>query len=195
MSRRLPDGDIALRNLDTKLHTIASVLATLDLPLVASRLRPITFDLGSAPDSTLSVWQMVYSSVESWSETDPRQQPPRFDPARDMAGPVCMAIAAERRTGLTASAGTEAGRLVVIGSSEIAANARVARGGNRAFLLQSILWLGGRERTVSIPPRPQYNFTLTAATSQLVSLGWRFAIVPLLIAAVGLAVSAWRRRS
>ncbi len=195
MSRRLPDGDIALRNLDTKLHTIASVLATLDLPLVASRLRPVTFDLGSAPDSTLSVWQMVYSSVESWSETDPRQQPARFDPARDMAGPICMAIAAERRTGLTASAGTEAGRLVVIGSSEIAANARVSRGGNRAFLLQSILWLGGRERTVSIPPRPQYNFTLTAATSQLVSLGWRFAIIPLLIAAVGLAVSAWRRRS
>ena len=189
-SRRLPDGDIALRNLDEKLHPVAQVLATLDLPLVASRLRPVGFDLGSAPDSTLSVWQMVYSSAESWGEADPRREPARFDAARDQPGPVCVAVAAERRSGLN-----EGGRLVVVGSSDLAANARVGRGGNRAFLLQSVLWLGGRERSVSIPPRPAQNFGLTAATSQLASLGWRCAAVPLAIAALGLAVSAWRRRT
>lgn len=190
LSRRLPDGDIALRNLDAKLHRVAQILSTLDLPLVASRLRPVGFDLGSAPDSTLSVWQMVYSSADSWGEVDPRREPARFDAARDQPGPVCVAVAAERRSGLN-----EGGRLVVIGSSDLAANARLDRGGNRAFLLQSVLWLGGRERSVSIPPRPTQNFSLTAAASQLVSLGWRFATVPLAIVALGLAVSAWRRRT
>lgn len=194
-SRRLPDGDIALRNLDTRLHPVAQVLATLDLPLVAGRLRPVTFDLGSAPDSTLAVWQMVYSSAESWGEADPRREPARFDPARDQPGPVCVAIAAERRTGLASATGTEGGRLVAVGSSDLAANGRLARGGNRAFLLQSVLWLGGRERSVSVPPRPSRDFALTATTTQLVSLGWRFAMVPLVIAALGLAVSAWRRRT
>lgn len=194
-ARRLPDGDIALRNLDSKLHPVAQVLATLDLPLVASRLRPVAFDLGSSPDSTLGVWQMIYSSAEAWGEADPRLEPARFDPARDQPGPICIAVAAERRTGLTSAAGAEGGRLVVIGSSDLAANARLDRGGNRAFLLQSVLWLGGRERAVSVPPRPSNDFALTATTTQLVSLGWRFALVPLAIAALGLAVSTWRRRT
>ena len=185
-SRRLPDGDIALRNLDTKLHPVAQVLATLDLPLVAARLRPVTFDLGSAPDSTLAVWQMVYSSTESWGEADPRREPARFDPARDQPG---------RRAGMASGAGAEGGRLVAVGSSDLATNARLGRGGNQAFLLQSVLWLGGRERSVAVPPRPTREFALTATTSQLVSLGWRFAMVPLLVAALGLAVSAWRRRT
>lgn len=195
-ARRLPDGDIALRNLDARLHPVAQPLATLDLPLVAGRLRPVGFDLGSSPDSTLGVWQMVYSSQESWGEADPRREPARFDPARDFAGPICVAVAAERQLGLvTGGRGNSAGRLVVVGTSEIAANDRLARGGNRAFLLQAVQWLGGRERPVSIPARPVGSFAITASASQLASLGWRFALLPLAIAAVGLAVSAWRRRS
>jgi ABC-type uncharacterized transport system involved in gliding motility auxiliary subunit len=104
-------------------------------------------------------------------------------------------VAAERRTGLASATGAEGGRLVVVGSSDLAANARLDRGGNRAFLLQSILWLGGRERAVSIPARPSRDFALTATTSQLISLGWQCALVPLAVAALGLAVSTWRRRT
>lgn len=194
--RRLPDGDIALRNLDTRLHHVAEVLATLDLPLVAGRLRPVGFDLGSSPDSTLGVWQMVYSSADSWGEADPRREPSRFDPARDFPGPICVALAAERQLGLgTAGRGAVGGRLVVVGSSEIAANARLGRGGNREFLMRAIQWLGGRERSVSVPARPSGKFAVTASASQLGAIGWRSALLPLLIAAVGLAVSAWRRRS
>jgi hypothetical protein len=195
-SRRLPDGDVALRNLDARLHPVAEPLARLDLPLVAGRLRPVGFDLGSSPDSTLGVWQMVYSSQESWGETDPRREPARFDPARDFPGPVCIAVAAERQLGLgAAGGGALGGRLVVVGSSEIASNDRLARGGNRAFLLQAVQWLGGRERPVAIPARPVGKFAVTASASQLGALGWRFALLPLAIAAVGLAVSAWRRRN
>lgn len=194
-SRRLPDGDIALRNLDTKLHRVAQVLADLDLPLVSARLRPVMFDLGSAPDSTLAVSQMIYSSTESWGEVDPRREPARFDADRDQPGPVCVAIAAERRTGLATGAGAQGGRLVVVGAADLAANARLGRGGNRPFLLQAVLWLGGRERAVSIPPRPTREFVLTASGSQLVALGWQLALVPLAIVALGLAVSAWRRRT
>ena len=195
-SRRLPDGDIAVRNLDEKLHPVARVLADLDLPIVAGRLRAVQFDVGSAPDSTLAVWQMAYSSGEAWGESDPRREPARFDPSRDFPGPLCVAVAAERQAGLgDGSAGTPGGRLVVIGSSDIAANARLGRGGNRALLLQAIHWLGGRERRAAIPPRPLERFALTAAASQMGSLAWRLALPCLAVAAVGLAVSAWRRRN
>jgi len=195
-SRRLPDGDIALRNLDSRLHPVAEALARLDLPLVAGRFRPVAFDLGSTPDSTLGVWQMIYSSPDSWGESDPRREPARFDPTRDFPGPICLAVAAERQLGLgTAGRGAVGGRLLVAGSSEIAANDRLGRGGNREFLLRAVQWLGGRERAVSVPARPVGKFAVTASGSQMVSLGWRFALLPLAIAAVGLAVSAWRRRS
>lgn len=195
-SRRLPDGDIAVRNLDEKLHPVAQVLADLDLPVIAGRLRAVQFDVGSAPDSTLAVWQMAYTSREAWGESDPRREPARFDPSRDFPGPLCVAIAAERQAGLGAgAAGAAGGRLVVIGSSDIAANARLARGGNRALLLQAIHWLGGRERRAAIPPRPLDRFALTASASQMGSLAWRLALPCLAVVAVGLAVSAWRRRS
>jgi len=190
-SRRLPDGDIAVRNLDAKLHPVAQVLADLDLPLVAGRLRPVQFDVGSAPDSTLAVWQMAYSSGEAWGEADPRREPARFDPARDFPGPLCVAVAAERQAGI----GAAGGRLVVIGSSDLAANARLGRGGNRALLLQAVHWLGGRERRAAVPPRALDRFALTAAASQMGSLAWRLALPCFLVAAVGLAVSAWRRRN
>ncbi len=195
-SRRLPDGDIAVRNLDAKLHPIAQVLADLDLPLVAGRLRPVSYDLGSTPDSTLAVWQMAYSSAESWGESDPRRDPARFDPARDLPGPICIAVAAERQAGIgTGTQGTAGGRLVVVGSSEIAANARLARGGNREFLLKAVHWLGGRERAVVIPPRALDRFSITASSSQMGTLAWQLALPALLIAALGLAVSTWRRRN
>lgn len=192
-SRRLPDGDIAIRNLDEKLHAVARVLADLDLPLVAGRLRPVQFDVGSAPDSTLSVWQLAYTSGEAWGESDPRREPARFDPSRDFPGPLCVAVAAERQAGL--GAGAAGGRLVVIGTSDLATNARLGRGGNRALLLQAVNWLGGRERRVAVPPRPLDRFALTAAASQMGSLAWRLALPCLAVAAVGLAVSAWRRRN
>lgn len=195
-SRRLPDGDIAIRNLDEKLHPVAQVLADLDLPIVAGRIRPVQFDVGSAPDSTLAVWQMAYTSREAWGEADPRREPARFDPSRDFPGPLCVAVAAERQAGLGAGAGgTPAGRLVVIGSSDPATNARLARGGNRALLMQAVHWLGGRERRAAVPPRPLERFALTAAASQMGTLAWRLALPCLAVAAVGLAVSAWRRRN
>lgn len=195
-ARRLPDGDIALANLDSRLHPVSEALANPVLPLVAARIRPVGFDLGSSPDSTLGVWQMVYSTPASWGEVDARREPARFDPARDFPGPICVAVAAERQLGLgTAGRGALGGRLVVVGTSEIAANDRLSRGGNRAFLLQAVQWLGGRERPVAIPARPVGKFGVTASASQLGALGWRFALLPLAIAAVGLAVSAWRRRS
>lgn len=195
-SRRLPDGDIAVRNLDPKLHPVARVLADLDLPVVAGRLRPVQFDIGSAPDSTLAVWQMAYTSAEAWGESDPRREPARFDPSRDFPGPLCVAVAAERRAGLgDGSGGIPAGRLVVIGTSELATNARLSRGGNRALLMQAVHWLGGRERRAAVPPRPLERFALTAAASQMGTLAWRLALPCLAVAAVGLAVSAWRRRN
>ena len=120
--------------------------------------------------------------------------PPRFDADRDQPGPVTMAVAAVRTTGIRKGA-TGGGRLVVVGTSEIAANARLERGGNAAFLTQAAAWLGDRERAVAVPARAGGLYRLEATAEDLWSLALRFALLPLLVLAVGLAVSFWRRRS
>jgi hypothetical protein len=193
-SRRTTDGDIGvLPNLDKKEHALLKPLLEQNLPLIAARLRPAQFDLGSAPDSTLSYSPLVISSQASWSETDFVARPPRFDKNRDQEGPICVVAAAERATGIRQ--GGAGGRLVVVGTSEIAANSRLDRGGNRAFLTQAAAWLSDRERAVSIPVRSGGETQLTATAADLWALALRFALIPIGVLAVGLAVSVWRRRS
>jgi len=194
-ARRTTDGDIGLLRLEAKEHPLTKPLREQNLPLVAARLRPARFDEGSAPDSTLGVWQLVFSSDAAWGETDTARRPPRYDADRDQGGPVCVIVAAERATGIRQGVGGAGGRLVVVGTSEIAANGRLDRGGNRAFLTQAAAWLSDRERAVSLPARAGGEHQLTATAADFWALAVRFALLPLAVLAVGLAVSVWRRRS
>jgi len=194
-ARRTTDGDVGLLRLEAKEHPLTKPLREQNLPLVAARLRPARFDEGSAPDSTLGVWQLVFSSDAAWGETDPARRPPRFDADRDQSGPVCVVAAAERATGIRQGVGGDGGRLVVVGTSEIAANSRLDRGGNRAFLTQAAAWLSDRERAVSLPARTGGEYQLTVTAADFWALALRFALIPLGVLAVGLAVSVWRRRS
>ena len=194
-ARRTTDGDIGLLRLVEKEHPLTKPLREQNLPLVAARLRPAGYDIGSAPDSTLVVSPLIFSSDAAWGETDPARRPLRFDSLRDQAGPVCVVVAAERATGIRQDVGGAGGRLVVVGTSEIAANSRLDRGGNRAFLTQAAAWLSDRERAVSLPARTGGEHQLTATAADFWALALRFALIPLGVLAVGLAVSLWRRRS
>ena len=194
-ARRTTDGDIALIRLEEKEHPLTKVLKEQNLPLIAARIRPARLDEGSAPDSTLGVWQLVFSSDAAWGETDLVRRPVRFDVDRDQAGPVCLAAAAERATGIRKGVGGAGGRLVVVGTSEIAANLRLNRGGNRAFITQCAAWLTDRDRAVSLPARTEGEYQLNATAADFWALALRFCLIPLGVLAVGLAVSVWRRRS
>jgi hypothetical protein len=194
-ARRTTDGDIALIRLEEKEHPLTKVLKEQNLPLIAARIRPARFDEGSAPDSTLGVWQLVFSSDAAWGETDLVRRPVRFDADRDQAGPVCLASAAERATGIRKGVGGAGGRLIVVGTSEIAANLRLNRGGNRAFITQCAAWLTDRDRAVSLPARTEGEYQLNATAADFWALALRFCLIPLGVLAVGLAVSVWRRRS
>ncbi len=194
-ARRATDGDIVLKRLEEKPHPLTKVLKDQDLPLVAGRIRPAKFDEGSAPDSTLGVWQLVFSSDGAWGQSDMTRRPAKFDPNRDQAGPVCVATAAERATGIRKGIGGGGGRLVVVGTSEIAANLRLNRAGNRAFMTQCAAWLSDRDRAISLPTMTEGEFQLNATAADLWALAIRFICIPLGVLALGLAVSVWRRRS
>lgn len=194
-SGRSADGDIVLRRLVDKPNPLTRVLREQDLPITGSRFRNVKFDEGSTPDSTLSVTPLIYSSDNSWGETDLGRRPFKFDASRDQPGPLCVAVAAERAAGIRKGSTSSGGRVVVIGSSDIASNQKINRGGNQAFIIQSAAWLADRDRAVSIAPHVTSAYQINATAADFWALALRFSCIPAFVCALGLAISFWRRRS
>ncbi len=194
-SGRSAEGDIVLRRLVDMPNALTRVLQEQDLPIIGSRFRNVKFDDGSTPDSTLSVTPLIFSSDNSWGETDYQRRPFKYDISRDQPGPLSVAVAAERAAGIRKGTTSSGGRLVVIGSSDIATNQKINRGGNQAFIIQTAAWLADRDRAVSITPRVASAYQITATAADFWALALRFGCIPAIVLALGLAISIWRRRN
>ena len=192
---RSAEGDIVLRRLVDKPNALTRVLQEQDLPIIGSRFRNVRFDDGSTPDSTLSVTPLIFSSDNSWGETDYQRRPFKYDINRDQPGPLSVAVAAERAAGIRKGTTSSGGRLVVIGSSDIATNQKINRGGNQAFIIQTAAWLADRDRAVSITPHVASAYQITATAADFWALALRFGSIPAIVLALGLAISIWRRRN
>jgi len=87
------------------------------------------------------------------------------------------------------------GRLVLIGSGDLFANARIAREGSLDFLLGAVNWMMDRDRELSIPARPLERFQLSLSAHELQNLRYSLLFfVPGAAALLGLIVY-WTRRS
>jgi hypothetical protein len=149
-------------------------------------------EVRAAPKGGLSARELVHTSDAGWGETDlavfRAQAELSYDPGRDVKGPLPIGVAAERTdTGKGA-------RLVVLGSSELAAN-RELLGYNRDLLLSSVAWLLKAAPKVAIGPRTTEHVRLQLDDRQLTRI---FVIcvvaLPLFVLAVGAGVF-WVRRS
>ena len=134
-----------------------------------------------------------YAAPDAWAETtlDPARSP-EYDAGQDLAGPVGMAVAAERRQGLELLP-----ILVVVGDSEFAANSAVSEPGGRAglvFLLSAVNWLRARPEALGdIAPRRHEPYRLASRPTDL----RRLVFVPTLLMVAG-AITAgalgWQRQ-
>lgn len=198
----LSDGNYAVRNFPGKIHKTAEILAALNLPIIASQFRSVEEDLGAKEDRTRTVTPLFFSSYSqggglptSWGERDYRTPPYKFDVIRgDIDGPVPLGVASERTAGTRLGVSIPGGRLVVIGSGDIATNAQFEDGGNKPFLLNTVNWLIDRDVMMNIPPRPISEFRLKATPPDLAHVGWNFVFFPAGLALFGLLVSYWRKR-
>lgn len=202
---RLADGNFAVRNIPVSPHKTAEILAALNLPVVGSQFRSVEEDIGAKEDRTRSVSPLFYSSgtgkgaddaaMTSWGERDYRKPPYRFDMLRgDIDGPVPLGAVSERIAGTRLGVNIPGGRLVVIGSGDIATNAQIENGGNKPFLLNTVNWLIDRDVMLNIPPRPISEFRLKATPPDLAHVGWNFVFFPAGLAFFGLLVFYWRKR-
>jgi ABC-type uncharacterized transport system involved in gliding motility auxiliary subunit len=155
--------------------------------------RPITI-LPNAPVG-LNVQWLAKSSPQSWGERDVagikagRAQPE----ASDVQGPLNLAVAVEGK--LKDSKATKNTRLVVLGSTLMAANQALPMSYNVDFVLNAFSWLFEDENLISIRAKdPEAGkVDLSAAAGRVIFLLTVIAL-PLLISVGGIVIWVRRRR-
>ncbi|MDP0500310.1 MAG: GldG family protein [Verrucomicrobiota bacterium JB022] len=174
-------------------HPITQFHINNEVYVVGGLSRPARASGQPMGDERLTVTNIMGSSATSWGERAYRTGPARYDAGVDLAGPVPLAVAAERRTSSQLQINIPGGRVVAFGCGELFANQRMSAPGNQALLLQSINWLLNRDQFLAIPPRPVDSYRLTASRGELQELSLYFLLVP---GAVGLAgfILYWLRR-
>jgi gliding motility-associatede transport system auxiliary component len=109
----------------------------------------------------------------------------------DVKGPLTVAVA-DTISGQDGKKGE--GRLVVTGTSLLAANAYLGFQGNKDLVMNMVNWLSAEESLISIRPKPQEQQTLNMNQRQMGQLLYLGVFgLPLAIILVGAGVW-WRRR-
>jgi hypothetical protein len=163
-------------------HPITRTMHEYKQPLRLGPARTVMPDPGRAMGGALNTVTLAATSKSAWGERDFRA-PSRFDPGIDtrplpgMDPPdrLGLIVASERvsvRDNLPFS--VRGGKLVVFGSGDLAANARIDQG-NFAFFLNAVNWAVDRDRQLSIPPRPVERFQLSISAADFTRL--RYALL------------------
>lgn len=134
------------------------------------------------------VTPLVDVAPRGWIEVDRLDREVAFDKARDIPGPVTIAVAFER------SVGERLQRVVVVGSGEFLSNTFLGNGGNLDFGINIINWLAGADHLITVEPRPAIDGQLVMDRVMLHLIAFAFLVVlPFAFIVTG-AVIWWRRR-
>jgi ABC-type uncharacterized transport system involved in gliding motility auxiliary subunit len=153
-------------------------------------LFPVARSVGSVktPPTGVSVQPLARTSPESWGETDRASlQAGQVKPdAQDPKGPL----------GVAAVATKDKARLVVVGTSNLAANQFLNLQGNRDFFLNTVSWLAEQEDQISIRPKDARQ-TPVFLTSQQAQAAFLIPVilVPGLLLVGGITTVVRRRRA
>ena len=136
---------------------------------------------------------LATSTSQGWADVDMDQEPKNFDPERDRAGPVPVAVAIERGLVEKLDMQLQPTRMVIVGDSDFITNGNITYVGNRDLFLNSLNWLIERETVMGISPKPIEEMRLVLSQSELFLLAGIVVLgLPSCVAFLGLAV--WMKR-
>ena len=201
------DDDLVMRKagalLGTELLDVNAVATTYARHPVTAKLADVNTEFPycrsvrqakTEPGSTDQprVTELATAPAAFWGETDPDNEHAAFDPGRDLAGPLALAVAVE--TGQPRGADVDLGetRLIVVGTASFVDNSALTAG-NLDFFMSGLNWLLQREQLLAVGPKVPDEFRLDISPSEL-KVVYALTIVglPLLVGIIGLSV--WLRR-
>jgi hypothetical protein len=195
------NGDLIVSHYNTQ-HPITKTLVEYGAKLRLGLARTVMPDPGRSLGGGLNTVAFAVTSTTAWGERDLRVAP-KYDPGIDtkalpgMDPPdrLGVAVASERvavRDNLPFS--VRGGKMVVFGTGDMIANARVDLG-NLAIFLNAVNWTVDRDRQLSIPPRPVERFQLALSAADFTRLRYTLLLVlPAGTMLLGLLVY-WTRRT
>ncbi len=148
---------------------------------------PYARQIGVNESSEWRATPLIEVAPRGWVEMGKLDAKIAFDKARDIPGPVNIALALER------SVNDRTQRVVVIGGGGFLANASLGLGGNLDLGVNIVNWLAGDEALIAIQPRPSFDSNLELGRGQQYLILFGFLIIlPLAFAATGILIW-WRR--
>ena len=132
--------------------------------------------------------RLIEVAPRGWVEMGRLDDKISFDKARDIPGPVNIAVALER------SVNDRAQRVVVIGNGSFLANTFLGNGGNLDLGVNLVNWLAGDDALITIQPRPSLDsgLELGQLAQYLILFGF-LIFLPLAFISTGVVIW-WRRR-
>jgi ABC-type uncharacterized transport system involved in gliding motility auxiliary subunit len=126
----------------------------------------------------------------------------RYEPERDLAGPLGVAVVARKEIPPAPDRNDEAGRgkrygrIVVFGDSDFASNAYLGLSGNRDLVLNTIGWLAEEEDLIAVRPKDPVSQPVVLNMRQGRTVFWLPVVgLPVLVGCIGALVLVRRRRS
>ena len=178
-------------------HPIISYLAKHDIAIwyfpQVSRGRPVfTRKRSEIEGGSVTVSNLLSSSPESWAEDEWRQpgiadDPSRRDAISNHPGPVPFAVAVERKVRSEHSINIDGGKLVVFGNSSIFCNLGLLQPGNQKLFYNTTLWMLDEEDFLDVPAKPLARYKDDLKPEEHRSVLYHLALVPGMVALVGLA--------
>jgi ABC-type uncharacterized transport system involved in gliding motility auxiliary subunit len=144
-------------------------------------------------------WQhqaLLETRARSWTETGAIAGEISQDSSQgERAGPLNLAIAAERGTPAGADQAAAGQRVMVLGDGDFLSNAYIGNGINLDLGMRMVNWLIGADAQVDIPTHGPPGGRLSLSTPALAVLGFGFLIVaPLVLLGLGAGIHYRRRR-
>ena len=149
---------------------------------------PFARPIGVTEGGEWRITRLVDVAPRGWLEMGKLDGTIAFDKARDVPGPLTIAVALER------TVGDRAQRIVVVGNGHFLSNQFLGNGGNLELGVNMVNWLSGDDALITIQPRPARDSSLELGRgSQYVILFGFLIFLPLAFVSTGILVW-WRRR-
>ena len=149
---------------------------------------PFARQIGAIEGGDWRIVRLVEVAPRGWVEMGKLDGSIAFDKARDLPGPVTIAVALER------ALGDRSQRVIVVGNGHFLSNQFLGNGGNLELGVNMVNWLAGDDALITIQPRPSRDSSLDLGRgAQYVILFGFLVFLPLAFVSTGILVW-WRRR-
>lgn len=150
---------------------------------------PFAREIATKPENgNWHVTRLVEVAKRGWVETGDLKKDLRFDPDREVHGPVVVAAALERKLN------DKSQRVVVVGTSEFLSNQYLGLLSNLDLGTNMLNWLAEDENLITVQPRARIDSQLNLGRSAQALIGFGYLLVLPAAFLLSGALVWWRRR-